>query len=173
MPKGDKLTGKQYLFVEVYLKTFNATEAARQAGYKGNDSTLAVVGSENLTKPLIRQAVEARLAELGITDPAQVATFKRTRKASRPSVVYLIRAANGLVKIGKTFNVVKRFNTLNIGSPLDLEVVGVIHSENANEIERDLHARFADRRVKGEWFNLSSDDLAQVNQFYIVTPVGG
>lgn len=46
-------TPKQKLFVDHYLQSFNATDAARRAGYKGNDKTLAVVGSENLRKPCI------------------------------------------------------------------------------------------------------------------------
>jgi len=49
----DKLTLKQQLFVEAYLGEAkgNATEAARIAGYKGNEITLAAVGAENLRKP--------------------------------------------------------------------------------------------------------------------------
>lgn len=35
----------------------NGTEAARIAGYKGNDVTLAAVGSENLRKPQIVQLI--------------------------------------------------------------------------------------------------------------------
>ena len=37
--KKKKLTPKQQRFVSEYLKTGNATEAARRAGYKGNDNT--------------------------------------------------------------------------------------------------------------------------------------
>lgn len=55
-----KLTPKQQLFVSEYLKTGNATEAARKAGYKGNDVTLSSVGKENLRKPLISRAIEER-----------------------------------------------------------------------------------------------------------------
>lgn len=53
----EKLTPKQTLFVSEYLKTGNATEAARKAGYKGNDKTLGQVGSENLKKPGIARAI--------------------------------------------------------------------------------------------------------------------
>lgn len=55
-----KLTPKQQLFVSEYLKTGNATEAARKAGYKGNDKTLGQVGAENLKKPGIARAIAAR-----------------------------------------------------------------------------------------------------------------
>lgn len=55
-----KLTPKQQLFVSEFLKTGNATEAARKAGYKGNDVTLASVGAENLRKPQVLRAIEER-----------------------------------------------------------------------------------------------------------------
>lgn len=57
--KGEKLTIKQQTFVAEYLKTGNATEAARRAGYKGNDKTLQSVGTENLLKPVIQGAINA------------------------------------------------------------------------------------------------------------------
>lgn len=57
---GMSLTRKQQLFVEAYTGEArgNATEAARLAGYKGNDNTLHVVGAENLQKPTIIEAIE-------------------------------------------------------------------------------------------------------------------
>jgi len=56
-----KLTVKQQRFVDCY--DGNATEAARQAGYKGNDVTLGQVGAENLKKPQIKEAIVAREIE--------------------------------------------------------------------------------------------------------------
>lgn len=52
------LTPKQQAFVDAY--DGNATEAARKAGYKGNDVTLGAVGAENLKKPLIANAIKDR-----------------------------------------------------------------------------------------------------------------
>jgi phage terminase small subunit len=56
-----QLTKKQRLFVEEYLKSWNATDAARKAGYKGNDNTLASMGDENLRKPAIDAIIQKRL----------------------------------------------------------------------------------------------------------------
>jgi len=55
-----KLTEKQKRFVDFYVETGNATEAARRAGYKKPNPQ----GSENLAKPSVKAAVSARLAEL-------------------------------------------------------------------------------------------------------------
>lgn len=61
------LTTKQKLFVENYLINPNATEAARKAGYKGNDVTLASVGAENLRKPQIAELLNERVEDAIIT----------------------------------------------------------------------------------------------------------
>jgi phage terminase small subunit len=53
----NKLTSKQQKFVEAYCG--NATEAARIAGYKQP----AIQGHENLQKPNVKAAIEARDAE--------------------------------------------------------------------------------------------------------------
>lgn len=58
-----KLTNKQRVFVEEYLTCWNATEAARRAGYAGREETLRVVGHENLTKPNISECVRKRISE--------------------------------------------------------------------------------------------------------------
>lgn len=51
-----EMTLKQRCFCTWYVAADvngNATEAARRAGYRGNDVTLTRVGSENIRKPLI------------------------------------------------------------------------------------------------------------------------
>lgn len=60
-----RLTKKQQAFIEHYLTTWNATEAAIQAGY--SEHTAAVIGSENLTKPKIRAAIDARLEKFKLS----------------------------------------------------------------------------------------------------------
>lgn len=56
MPR--KLSDKQQRFIDAYCG--NATDAARKAGYKGNDVTLRAVGRENLAKPYIHKAIRER-----------------------------------------------------------------------------------------------------------------
>ena len=57
-----KLTLKQKAFCDYYLETGNATEAARRAGYKGNN--LNRIATENLSKVVIKQYVDERLKEI-------------------------------------------------------------------------------------------------------------
>lgn len=50
-----KLTPKQQRFVEEYIVDFNATQAAIRAGY--SQKTAQEIGSENLSKPIIAEAI--------------------------------------------------------------------------------------------------------------------
>lgn len=52
------LTGKQRRFIEEYLKDLNATQASIRAGY--SKKTAHVIGAENLTKPVIVDALAQR-----------------------------------------------------------------------------------------------------------------
>jgi phage terminase small subunit len=55
------MTDKQTMFISEYLKDFNATRAAKEAGY--SEKTAKEIGSQNLTKPEIRQAIEKYINE--------------------------------------------------------------------------------------------------------------
>jgi phage terminase small subunit len=79
--KPRSLTEKQKWFIHWYCSAevnMNGTEAARRAGYKGNDHQLGVVGSENLAKPGIRAAIDKRLkAAMKGADVTVEATLRR------------------------------------------------------------------------------------------------
>ncbi len=56
-----KLSGKQRRFVDEYLIDLNATQAAIRAGYSAK--TANEIGSQNLAKLSIQQAIAERMAE--------------------------------------------------------------------------------------------------------------
>lgn len=56
-----KLTAKQQRFCDEYLIDLNATQAAIRAGY--SKKTANRIGTENLSKPVIREYIENRMAE--------------------------------------------------------------------------------------------------------------
>jgi hypothetical protein len=60
------LTGKQEAFVSAYLgaSNYNATHAARLAGYRGNGNGLATVGAQNMRKLHVRREITRRQAAL-------------------------------------------------------------------------------------------------------------
>lgn len=57
----EKLTPKQKRFCEEYLKSGNATDAAKKAGYK--EKAAHSVGAENLRKPAIATYIKRRMGE--------------------------------------------------------------------------------------------------------------
>jgi len=62
--KLQRLTKKQRGFVEHYVATGNASEAVKKNYNVSNDLTARVMGSENLTKPNVAQAIEIKQTSL-------------------------------------------------------------------------------------------------------------
>ena len=83
-----------------------------------------------------------------------------TVRASRS--VYLIKADNGLTKIGIAINIKQRFYQLQAASPCHLTLLGSIETNDACGLENSLHMRFSHLRSHSEWFNLSQSDIASI-----------
>ena len=77
-----------------------------------------------------------------------------------PGEVYVVRADNGLYKIGRSSNAAARIKTLTVQLPYALELVHTVATADTVGLERMLHTRFAAQRKRGEWFELSSEDVA-------------
>jgi phage terminase small subunit len=58
------LTVKQKAFVDEYVNCWNASAAARRAGY--SETSARVIGHENLTKPDIQAEIKRRVSELAM-----------------------------------------------------------------------------------------------------------
>jgi hypothetical protein len=88
-----RLTPRQEKFVEHYALCSNAAEAARLAGY--SEKTARVTGPENLSKPAVKAALEARQAvfreELRVTKQDVVAgilsAIQMAREQQNPAVM--------------------------------------------------------------------------------------
>lgn len=71
-----RLTAKQRLFADEYIKSGNATQSAIKAGY--SPKTVRSIGQENLTKPDIKSYIDAKMAEIEshkIADAKEVLQF--------------------------------------------------------------------------------------------------
>lgn len=92
-----------------------------------------------------------------------LANGKRVRN---DEYIYLVRAENGLIKIGYSEDVQRRFNLLNTSSPVALELLWFLKSARARAIEAKLHNLYASKRIRGEWFALTIDDVEQIKRDY-------
>lgn len=85
-------------------------------------------------------------------------------------VIYLDDSADErFYKIGMAKAFTPRFMTHQCASPFDICVACAFFVENMRAEERYLHNRFADNRVRGEWFKLSREDIAEISKRAILT----
>jgi hypothetical protein len=100
------------------------------------------------------------------------ATSTSTKVVKNPNAgfVYIVRGLNGpeeYFKIGRTVNPDSRLKTFKNKFPFTVEYALVIRSDNYKKLEKDLHYRFKDKRVEGEWFRLTYQDMHQLyNEYY-------
>ena len=71
------------------------------------------------------------------------------RPDSPDASVYFVRGGD-FVKIGTALNVTKRLGELKVGSPFKLTLLLTV--PGGGSVEKAFHRRFADLRVRGEWF---------------------
>lgn len=94
-----KLNDKQIAFVEAYLQTWNATKAAKMAGY--SEKTAGSIGSENLQKPEIASRVRARLSEKAMKSDEVLA---RLAEHARSDIGELVDPATMTLDLKKALN---------------------------------------------------------------------
>jgi hypothetical protein len=78
--------------------------------------------------------------------------------------VYLIRAVtpDNHYKIGLSKEPVKRIVSMGVKLPFPIEVIHLIHASDRFLAEKTLHNRYVDKRVNGEWFELSAQDIQDI-----------
>jgi len=139
-----RLTGKQRAFVDVYLETLNATEAARRAGYNGNGKTLRSIGSENLTKPNIKFYIDQRVNER-VMSANEV--LDRLGAQARSNIGTFVQGYGGLDmdKIIEFGNLVESYQVTTTGIKIKL-----YSSQRALELLGKYHQLFTDKvKVEG------------------------
>ena len=88
------LTAKQALFVEYYLESFNATQAATQAGYSGK--TAHNIGWQNVRKLEIQEALTERVefvamsANERLIKLSEIARDKEQKTADRLKAIEML-----------------------------------------------------------------------------------
>ncbi|WP_432374281.1 terminase small subunit [Lactiplantibacillus pentosus] len=115
-----KLTPKQRKFADEYIKSGNAADAARKAGYSKRSARS--VGQENLTKPDIKQYIDEQMAEIAskrimdATEAVELLTRiargeeKETVISSTPAGVYESRKEADLkTRISAVKEILKRY----------------------------------------------------------------
>lgn len=113
----------------------------------------------DVTQPHQRLAAELIVAVLYLA-AGKEETTEETSPNNAPGYVYLAKSGSHF-KIGRTVSPERRTNELRIQLPDKLERLHAITSHDPNSVERYWHRRFADRRLNGEWFALSTSDVSE------------
>lgn len=79
-----------------------------------------------------------------------------------PGFVYLVKSPNGAYKIGRTKNPQSRAKTFGVLLPFEIEFLCLIKTKDMRQLEKELHERFATKRLNGEWFELSDEDVEYI-----------
>jgi hypothetical protein len=105
------------------------------------------------------------LYALSLTSPIADYQDEPERKETNPGV-YVLKSGP-YYKIGKSMNIGKRVNQLIVALPQETVHVHSISTDNPGELERQLHEKYAAKRVRGEWFEL---DMFEVDELCDTEP---
>lgn len=80
---------------------------------------------------------------------------------TRHGFVYLA-SGDGYYKIGLSKNPVHRIETIGSKLPFELEILCSINTNDTRRLESELHRKFDDKRLSGEWFRLDHFDVEEI-----------
>ncbi|WNS82204.1 GIY-YIG nuclease family protein [Domibacillus sp. DTU_2020_1001157_1_SI_ALB_TIR_016] len=82
-----------------------------------------------------------------------------------PGYVYFVQEhLNGSFKIGKTKHIDQRMNLFSVKLPFENELIFLIKSGNHHQTEVAFHKHFAHKRLEGEWFALTREDITWIKE---------
>jgi hypothetical protein len=89
---------------------------------------------------------------------AEVTADDSSKQVSGIGHVYLLKH-DKVYKIGWSIDAARRYKEIRIQMPHKTEEVHVIETDDPPGIEAYWHNRFRDKRLEGEWFALTADDV--------------
>ena len=87
----------------------------------------------------------------------------RITKKIKTNVYIMIDHNTKYCKIGRSDNPLKREKTLQSEKPT-IELIYKFECEYG--IEKELHNKFNDKKIRGEWFNLDNNDIEYIKNNY-------
>lgn len=85
----------------------------------------------------------------------------------KPGYVYLMSSSQGHYKIGYSIDPDNRHRMLSIELPFSIAIVCVIKTDDMKALEKELHNRFSDKRLSGEWFALVTADVEYIQSLAV------
>ena len=107
----------------------------------------------------LRETLKEQFSSTEIPQPPE-----RVSSRVNGGYVYLIRSEHGY-KIGKTTSVKSRVKLFGVKLPFDIELEHYAYFDDHHSAERELHERFSNKRIQGEWFDLNPIDVELIKSF--------
>jgi len=76
----------------------------------------------------------------------------------RRGFVYIVQSGT-YFKIGRSSDVLRRLRQLQTGSAEDVVLILTLKFRNCATMEKQIHRRFKEKRLRGEWFDLKPKDI--------------
>lgn len=164
-----KLDGSRFeLFKVFYADNKRIRDAFHQLVCSWQCSGMETIQPQHMKSEDLDLLIENGLLT---ADELEVVNARRAREAAKqvraenqnkPTSLYLMKdERTGFYKIGRSNNPVVRERTLQSDNP-QIFMVGTWPGAMKNE--KELHACFADKRVRGEWFDLTEHDVLLIQQ---------
>lgn len=146
MADASKLTKKERIFADEYIKTTNATQSAIKAGYAENSAS--VTGSKMLRKPKVRQYIDEVMSERS----------NNTIATADEVLQYLTRVMNGEEKdaFGLDVSVNDRTKAAELLGKRHMLFTDKVKLDA--EIEIDISDRMKQARVKSDEIQQGTTD---------------
>jgi len=111
-------TIKQQRFVNEYIETGNATEAAMRVYSPQNRATARVIGSENLAKPNIRELIENVLIEERLTSSLVIRALVEDIQSKPANRIHELLLASKILRL------LERTKQFEENKPLPIPIFG-------------------------------------------------
>jgi len=120
MTAAGKLTFKQKIFADSYIKTGNGTQSALKIYNVKNKSVARQIGSENLTKPYIKSYIENAIKKSGYNPVKTLNHLQSTEEKgyrSRATVKDALHASEILLKLSGML--IEKSQSVSINANID------------------------------------------------------
>lgn len=91
------------------------------------------------------------------------AYLNQISKGDKGYVYFIQRYSDGAVKIGMSKDINKRLDSFL--PYFNFKLIGFIYIENQSELEKELHNKFKDKRISGEFFDIPPYELHNLKDF--------
>lgn len=95
----------------------------------------------------------------------RIAKRKKINEISEGGCAYLIGSRDlKYVKIGYSRKLTDRITAIQNSCPFDIEILAIVTSHKPRKTEKKLHYKFSGYKIRGEWFNLTEEIEAFIEE---------